>query len=81
MIGTERRHQYALSLFVTLNPSLTTYYNMMPCRMVTTDVSEGIAASMFEFVQSKKPLTGLAVLPVSSEQYRQFTVHPEIVCF
>ena len=50
---------------------------MTPCRMVTTDVSEGIAASMFKFVQSKKPLIGLAVLPVISEQYRQFTVHPE----
>jgi hypothetical protein len=47
-----------------------------PCRMVTIEVSEGIAASMFKFVQSKKPLTGLAVLPVSSELYRQFTVLP-----
>jgi len=37
---------------------------MTPCRMVTIDVSEGIAASMFKFVQSKKPLTGLAVLRV-----------------
>jgi hypothetical protein len=46
--------------------------------MVTIDVSEGIAASMFKFVQWKKPRTGLAMLPVSSEQYRQFTVLPEM---
>ena len=49
--------------------------------MVTTDVLEGFAASMFKFMQSKQPLTGLAVSPVNSKQYRQFTVRPEIVCF
>jgi len=51
---------------------------MTPCRMVTIEVSEGIAASMFKFVQSKKPLTGLVVLPVSSEQYRQLNLLPEM---